>query len=189
MLRAILRLRKLGPVGYHCGNMLELDDPRWGELRHAYGSASDIPALLRQLQSDSPSVGRIEPWFTLWSSLAHQGDVYPASFAAVPHIIRAFAGAPTTSDVSFLHFPAWVEICRQRDHVPVPDFVAAEYFASLSQLPSLIAAAASRDWDDGYLACALAALAAVKGHGIVGAAVLELNADNSQKFLDWLNER
>ncbi len=36
-------------IGYHCGNMLELDDPRWAELRHAYGFASDIPGLLRQL--------------------------------------------------------------------------------------------------------------------------------------------
>jgi hypothetical protein len=97
--------------------MLELDDPRWGELRHAYGFASDTPGLLRRLESGSTSAGRDEPWFTLWSSLAHQVDVYPASFAAVPHVIRVLASAPTTSDVSFLHFPSWVEICRQRNHV------------------------------------------------------------------------
>jgi len=169
--------------------MLELSDPRWGDLRHAYGLASDTPGLLRQLRSDSPSTGRNEPWFTIWSSLAHQGDVYPASFAAVPHVVRIFAGAPTTSDVSFLQFPAWVEICRQRNRVPVPDFISLAYFKSLGQLPSLIAAAASRDWDDGYLACALAALAAAKGYGVVGAAVLELNTKNAEKFSDWLNQR
>ena len=95
---------------------------------------------------------------------------YSASFAAVPHIIRAFASAPTTSDVSFLHFPALVEICRRRNKTPVPEFLLAEYFDALRQLPSLIAAAASQDWGSEYLACALAALAAVKGHGIVAEA-------------------
>jgi hypothetical protein len=29
--------------------MLSLDSPRWSELEHAYGAASDIPSLLRQL--------------------------------------------------------------------------------------------------------------------------------------------
>jgi len=28
---------------------LALDDPRWGELRHCYGPAEDIPDLLRQI--------------------------------------------------------------------------------------------------------------------------------------------
>lgn len=76
--------------------------------------------------------------------------------------------------------PAWVEICRQRTHVSVPDFISAAYFASLSQLPPLIAAAASRDWDDDYLACAMAAFAAVKGNGIVGEAALELNTQTAE---------
>ncbi|OYY64375.1 MAG: hypothetical protein B7Y49_09860, partial [Sphingomonas sp. 28-62-11] len=29
--------------------MIALDDPRWERLSHAYGSAADIPELLRQL--------------------------------------------------------------------------------------------------------------------------------------------
>jgi hypothetical protein len=57
---------------------------------------------------------------------------------------------------------------------------------ALRQVPALIAAAASRNWDAGYLACALAALAAVKGYGVVAEATLELNAENSEKFLGWL---
>jgi hypothetical protein len=71
--------------------MLSLDSPHWRELQHAYGSAADIPPLLRALESLPPSAGREEPWFTLWSALAHQGDVYSASFAAVPHVIRALS--------------------------------------------------------------------------------------------------
>ena len=169
--------------------MLALDDPRWGTLPHAYGFASDIPGLLRQLENGSTSVGQNEPWFTLWSSLAHQGDVYPASFAAVPHVIRVLASAPANSDVSFFQFPAWVEICRQRSRIPVPDFLSADYFGSLRQLPSLIAEAASRDWDAEYLACVLSALAAAKGHGLIAEAVLELNAESAEKFLEAVDEQ
>jgi hypothetical protein len=29
--------------------MIDLDDPRWQKLPHAYGGATDIPELLRQL--------------------------------------------------------------------------------------------------------------------------------------------
>jgi hypothetical protein len=65
---------------------LSLDDTRgWADLKHAYGSAGDIPHLMQQLLALSASSGRDEPWFSPWSALAHQGDVYSASFAAVPH--------------------------------------------------------------------------------------------------------
>jgi hypothetical protein len=74
---------------------LSLDDTlRWSNLQHAYGSASDVPGLLRRLEVLPASSGTDEPWFSLWSSLAHQGDVYSASFAAVPHVVRALSTAP-----------------------------------------------------------------------------------------------
>jgi hypothetical protein len=70
--------------------MLPLDSPRWSELKHAYGFASDVPGLLSQLVAfPAEATYQDEPWFTLWSSLYHQGDIYPASFAAVPHIVAA----------------------------------------------------------------------------------------------------
>jgi hypothetical protein len=86
--------------------MLSLDSSRWGELRHAYGPASDIPPLLQQLQSLPDSTGESEPWFTLWSSLAHQGDVHSASFAAVPHVVDALAAQPSAATATYFHFPA-----------------------------------------------------------------------------------
>ena len=88
---------------------LALDSPRWAELQHAYGGAEDIPALLRQLGSAANDTDD-EPWFTLWSSLAHQGDVYSASFATVPHVIDAIARNPTGVAFDFFQFPAWIEI-------------------------------------------------------------------------------
>lgn len=169
--------------------MLELDDPHWAELRHAYGYGFDTPLLLARLCNSSSSLGRDEPWFTLWSSLAHQGDVYPASFAAVPHVVRVLAKNPAMSDHSFFQFPAWVEICRQKKRIPVPDFLSDDYFSSLRQLPTLVASAASRDWDDGFLSCALSALAAAKGYGVIAEAVLELNTQTAKEFLKWFHEK
>jgi hypothetical protein len=52
----------------------------WAALRHAYGSAADVPALLDQLTPDP----KASVWGELWSRLCHQGTVYSASFAALP---------------------------------------------------------------------------------------------------------
>lgn len=170
--------------------MLSLDSPRWIELSHAYGNAKDIPALLRQLRNLPPSQGDAEPWFTLWSALAHQGDVYPASFAAVPHVVEALAWAPLKADSSYFQFPAWVEICRVKTNVVVPEDLRAAYFASLDRLPALVASAAERKWDGDFLACSLAAVAAAKGQPVVAEAVLELGSPElAQEFLEWLATR
>jgi len=168
---------------------LSLDSPRWHELEHAYGKAADIPALLRQLASLPPSGPDDEPWFSLWSALAHQGDVYPASFAAVPHVVRALALAPDRAGAVYLQFPAWVEICRKRQGVTVPPDLRDAYVTALDALPRLVAAAAVRAWDDEFLACALAALAAVKGSADVAAAALELTPEVAGDFLGWLDDR
>jgi len=60
----------------------------WAGLSHAYGSAANMPALLERARHASAGGSYTEePWFSLWSSLCHQGDVYTASYAAVPELI------------------------------------------------------------------------------------------------------
>jgi len=126
--------------------LLDFDDPRWSELQHAYGTAADIPALLKQLTDLPSSENDKEPWFSIWSALAHQGDVYSASFAAVPHVIEALASAPLKADFSYFQFPAWVEVCRTKKGVSVPEDIAPAYFESLSRLPSLVGLGCLRLW-------------------------------------------
>ncbi len=170
--------------------MLELDSKRWQELEHAYGRAADIPPLLAQLRNLPKSEDESEPWSSLWSALAHQGDVYDASFAAVPHVIAALALAPAEADESFFQFPAWVEICRARQDVTVPPDLRPAYFESLARLPGLASAAAAKPWSASYLACVLSAIAAAKGHHAVAEAVLEMSsADVAQDFLEWFVEQ
>jgi len=169
--------------------MLSLDSPKWSELEHAYGKASDTPNLLRQLQSLPASDGDMEPWFTLWSSLAHQGDVYSASFAAVPHVVHYLSQAPLKADLSYFQFPAWVEVCRQKNSVPIPKELEADYFTALARLPSLVAAAANREWDSEFLCCALSAIAASKGFGSVAEAVQEMKPEVAEEFMEWFFKR
>ena len=169
--------------------MLKLDSPRWSELEHAYGKAADIPSLLRQLNDVPTSEGRQEPWFTLWSALAHQGDVYSASFAAVPHVVAALASAPTRADSSYFQFPAWVEICRYRKNIAVPEDLQPAYAEALSKLPGLVAAASSREWNAEFLACALSSIAAAKGFAAVAEAAQELTPEVASEFMQWFFER
>jgi hypothetical protein len=169
--------------------MLNLDSPRWSELRHAYGNASDIPALLRQLDSLPPSDGKLEPWFSLWSALAHQGDVFSASFAAVPHVVHSLASAPLKADSTYFHFPVWVEICRAKKQITVPKDLRPAYIDALEQLPSLVSIAAGRSWDSDFLRSAIAAIAIAKGQPTVAEAALELTPEVSHEFLEWFLEK
>lgn len=169
--------------------MLSLDSSRWSELQHAYGAASDIPAMLAKLVDTPTSEDSSEPWFSLWSSLAHQGDVYSASFAAVPYVIEALASNPLRADFTYFQFPAWIEICRRKNKVEIPADIAPAYFESLNRLPSLVAAASSREWDADFLACALSAIAAAKGQTTVAEAIQELTPDVAEEFMKWFFER
>jgi hypothetical protein len=165
--------------------MLLLDSPRWAEIHHAYGPADDIPPLLRELQSFPTSDGESEPWFTLWSSLCHQGDVYPASFAAVPHIVGVLATDPVRAGISFFHLPTCIEIARYRNAFDIPAELQQPYFDAIQQLPSLVAATTSRNWDEDFLSCALAAIAAGKGFPTVAEAAMELSPETAEGFLEW----
>lgn len=165
--------------------MLSLNDTRWSELELAYGNASDIPALLKQLSTLPSANGDTDPWFSLWSALAHKGDVYSASFAAVPHVIAALATDPARADSTYFQFPAWVECCRAKKGVPVPQDLSLDYKRALSQLPQLVAEASKRPWDESFLQCALGAIAAAEGQAAVAEAAMELNRETSEKFLEW----
>jgi hypothetical protein len=169
--------------------VLSLDSPRWVELRQAYGSAENIPPLLGQLDSLPASGGDAEPWFSLWSALAHQDTVYSASFAAVPHVVKILASAPALAPETYFHFPAWVEICRANKQVEIPEDLRAAYFDALKQLPRLVAEASIRPWEEGFLRCGLAAIAAAKGQPAVAEAALELSPEVAQEFLEWFFSR
>jgi hypothetical protein len=167
--------------------MLGLDDPHWSRLSHAYGAATDIPALLRTLAlSTGPSPGyEDEPWFTLWSSLCHQGDAYDAAYAAVPHVVAIAASAPGPIDFSFFELPAAIEIARQNGRAPaIPAELQTAYLAALASLPDCIAAHRNDHWDEAMLLSVCAAQAVSKGHFRAAEAIMNLDGDLIAKLID-----
>ena len=170
--------------------MIPLESPRWAELKTAYGSAGDIPALLRSLEFfPEHKDNRDGPWFSLWSALAHQGDVYSASFAAVPHIVRILESDPRKADFQFFAFPASVEICRQRKSVLIPADLEADYFDSLKRLPSIAATALADSRDETFIRAALSAIAAATGQVEMAEVILDLSPDVLPKFREWIENR
>lgn len=87
----------------------------WSKLNHAYGPASDIPKLLQAARrAPAPSDYRDEPWFSLWSALCHQGDVFTASYAAVPELMAIAEARHTDPGVQCecLYLAAMIELER-----------------------------------------------------------------------------
>jgi hypothetical protein len=158
--------------------MLSLDDSRWTELTHAYGPASDVPALIRQL-ADNPAPKRAnEPWFSLWSCLCHQGDVYTASYAAIPHIVQIALTTPGSIDFSFFQLTASVEVARVNGLGPdIPPFLALSYAEAIKALPDCVSAHLTEDWDQDMTICIAAALAVAKGQHVLAEALMNLDGD------------
>lgn len=160
--------------------MLSLDDPHWSELQHAYGDAADVPALLRGLIASAGQRGsyRDEPWFSLWSRLRHQGDVYTASYAAVPHMVQIAGEATAPVDFSFFQLPSAVEVARLAGGGPdIPEALASDYYRAITQLADAVSLHRHEAWDQAMLLSAAAALAISKGHVDVAEALLNLDAD------------
>ncbi len=165
--------------------MIELDDLLWGDLTHAYGSAANIPDLLRQVAADpSPkSSSRDEPWFTLWSSLCHQGDVYEASFAAVPHLVKVLHVAQPPLAWDFFALPAAIECSRARGSIEIPVELSLPYTRALSQLLPAAVRLEKEPWNHDGAQSVCAAIAAAKGATDLAEALLELGPETTHRFL------
>ncbi|WP_203829341.1 hypothetical protein [Actinoplanes palleronii] len=63
----------------------EWDVIDWARLDGAHGPATEAPAILRAIASPDPEAAG-EGRFAFYSSLHHQGSVYPATVAAIPFL-------------------------------------------------------------------------------------------------------
>lgn len=119
-----------------------------------------------------------EPWFTLWSSLCHQGDVYSASYAAIPHVVSVALAAAGPIDFSFFLLPASVDVARVKGRGPqIPGFLKQAYDEAIQRLPDCIAGHRNEGWDQDLTIAATAAAAVSKGHHALAEAVMNLDQD------------
>ena len=145
--------------------MLSLASPRWETLRHAYGAASDIPALLAGAAADTRSAA--DPgsaWFALWSALCHQGDAYSASLAAVPHLIVLAADRPVEAQFEPVVLAGSIEQARLEGRAPtLPEEFDEAYRAAMNQGAQLAAAALAYTTDPELRQGFAGSLAAFRG--------------------------
>jgi hypothetical protein len=80
-----------------------LDQVEWGRLQHAFGTAEDVPHLIRALQS--PSLDQRQAAFgELYGNIWHQGTIYEATPYAVPFLIELAASDQTPDRFEILSY-------------------------------------------------------------------------------------
>lgn len=105
----------------------------------------------------------------------------------MPHIIAGLAETPELAADAYFQFPAWVEICRAKHRIEVPDDLKGFYFEALARLPGLVAQSAKVAWEPGYAACALSAIAAAKGHHALAEAIQEMiSIEVAEECVEWM---
>jgi len=150
---------------------LPLDSSIWTELRQAYGSAEEIPNLLNQL-----SVGNSgDILFKLWSSLCHQGDVYTASIAAVPHLVEMAALHSDNRWIEILHLVAGIEAVRLLKEFPLDERLKIAYLAAIKKGLNLCARRLDAELAPGWEPALPSVVETFRGFPRAGEAILSLD--------------
>ena len=131
---------------------------------------------------------RDEPFFSLWSSLCHQGDVYSASYAAVPKIVELIEKAPEKVHLNYFLLPLCIEIGRLKGNGPkLGKDQECLYFNAIHLLANLTCAIKS---PDEHMVLVFSAVIAVRyGKADLAEAILELTREVLADFHEWLLER
>lgn len=150
------------------------DTTDWQQLRHAYGIAADIPPLLESAAGfPAEASWQSEPWYSLWSALYHQGDIYPASIAAVPELVSALAGDPGKATLSHYLLPASIAIADHATPVDVAPALRHRFDESLRVLGAIAAQQLPTLSDPGITRAAQAAVLVSTGAFEQAAELLE----------------
>jgi hypothetical protein len=136
---------------------------------------------LRRLFSEGPSD---ELWNDLWDELHHQGDVGPASFAAVPYLLEYARRGPTL-DWNVFGLIAVIELervpyCRNRR---MPQELTEAYFTAIAQLPEVVATHPQKEWGPELTQHIVTCIALARGQRMLARAYLEMDKEAA---ITWL---
>lgn len=133
----------------------------WGTLEHAYGPAGDVPDLLAAAERSGTQFA--SAWDELWSRLCHQGTVYPASYAALPHLAGIAERQAPTGHVAALDLAA--AILSSTDGPVAPNVVRREHADTIRLLRALAERSLPHASTDTELVHSLQALLAFEDAG------------------------
>jgi hypothetical protein len=143
----------------------------WSTLKHAYGPATDIPALLTRARlAPAPHTFQDEPWFSLWSALCHQGDVYTGSYAATPALVAIAEDRADETRVALecLYLAAMIELERVTSYSlspppAIPEDLQPAYNEALRRGAALAARLRPEDLEPDRRAALTASAATFRG--------------------------
>jgi hypothetical protein len=110
--------------------MLEmLDTTPWHTFRHAYGEASDIPSLIRDLASPKKAIRRAA-YSRFGSTVYHQGTVYSSTAYIIPFFLELLKAEQVKDKTWLLHFlvtithgSSYLDVhCRKEEERNAPEF-------------------------------------------------------------------
>lgn len=161
--------------------MLPLDDPRWATYSAGYRVPYDASVPLSRLMREGASD---ELWDELWQELVHQGDVGPASFAAVPWLLEYVRRSPAM-DWNAFGLIAVIELERTSSHANrrMPAELSEWYFRALAELPAVATGHGQTKWGPELTQHVVACIAAVRGQRLLARAYLEMSREASMEWL------
>jgi hypothetical protein len=138
---------------------------------------------LRKLETAGTAAEVLAVYEELWNELHHQGDVGPASYLAVPHLVR-IGRTKKLFDWNLLGLCCTIEQQRHQEGNPaLPIEFTTEYMAALSDLRQFVLENFKSDMNDELMRTALSTLATCSGRITLGKAILEMSDDVLEEFL------
>jgi hypothetical protein len=144
--------------------MLPLDDPRWASYTGGYRVPYDASVPLRRLFEEG---GTPELWDELWQELYHQGNVGPASFAAVPWLLE-YIRRSSELDWNPFGLIAVIEMERLRHcrNEPIPVELVESYNNAIALLPQVTSTHSQKKWSPILMQHIVACIALSRGQRV-----------------------
>ncbi|MEV0809795.1 hypothetical protein [Micromonospora sp. NPDC050200] len=112
---------------------LDLNSIDWASLTHAYGSAEDVPGLIRDLRSADGEV-RSAAMYELYGNIFHQGSRYEATAYTVPFLLELVADPTAPARHEVIHLLSSLAVGYGHYHLAT-GFPVTELRNAVAQVP------------------------------------------------------
>lgn len=133
-------------AGWHDAAVLErLDGVDWARITHAYGPATDVPDLIKDLCATDPDRREKARW-QLYGNIFHQGTRYEATAYAVPFLLEVLADVECADQGELVRLLAAIAVGY--DEFWLPDGLPIEEQRRAAEGGAMLLAAAPHPGDD-----------------------------------------
>lgn len=140
--------------------MLPLDDPRWEGYVGGYQVPYDASGAIRRLRDGPDPLAALDE---LAEELCHQGDLGPASYAALPWLLDYVRRQPEL-DARAVGLILTIELGRPFQREAMPPELHAGYDAAIASLADVVLSKRGGWWSDDQVGVASAVLALSQGN-------------------------